>query len=248
MAPLDPEQAADLLRRLKSEAPPTSPTWLTATSEYFTSWKHRVRSVLANSLGETHRVTHAFDQVPWTPSVTRPGSVDSAYRTAFAGALNQARGLIDAAIFELEQLPQSATPIPHAGYDPELWEHVSAHIAAKEWAKVASQASIFTEHRIRTWTGHPDAEVGRDLMVRVFGPNGDFRLGHTDPEKEGWQLFAMGIFMACRNVDVHRPQKRPDLEQYAMGVLGANSLLLTQLRHEHGNRFQDTSPVATEPV
>jgi hypothetical protein len=85
-------------------------------------------------------------------------------------------------------------------------------------------------------------------MVRVFGPNGDFRLGHTDPEKEGWQLFAMGIFMACRNVDVHRPQKRPDLEQYAMGVLGANSLLLTQLRHEHGNRFQDTSPVATEPV
>jgi hypothetical protein len=33
-----------------------------------------------------------------------------------------------------------------------------------------------------------------------------------------------------------------------MGVLGVSSLLLTQLRHEHGNRFKDSGPTAVEAL
>jgi hypothetical protein len=48
----------------------------------------------------------------------------------------------------------------------------------------------------------------------------------------------MGFAMALRNVDTHRIQRRDDDKRYALGVLGTGSLLLTQLRYEHGNRFK----------
>ena len=62
---------------------------------------------------------------------------------------------------------------------------------------------------------------------------------------DGWRFFAQGIAQALRNVDTHRIQERPDLKRYALGVVGACSLLLTQMRFEHGNRFRDTSPAAS---
>jgi hypothetical protein len=85
-------------------------------------------------------------------------------------------------------------------------------------------------------------------MTAVFGDRGGYRLGLTDGEKQGWHRLAMGASMALRNADTHRIASRDDHKRYAMGVLGAGSLLLTQLRHEHGNRFQDTSPVAIDEV
>jgi len=44
--------------------------------------------------------------------------------------------------------------------------------------------------------------------------------------------------MALGNADRHRVQQRDDAKRYGMGVLGAGSLLLTQLRHQHANSFQ----------
>ena len=44
--------------------------------------------------------------------------------------------------------------------------------------------------------------------------------------------------MALRNADTHRIQERDDHKRYAMGVVGTASLLLTQLRHQHGNSFR----------
>ena len=45
----------------------------------------------------------------------------------------------------------------------------------------------------------------------------------------------MGFAQALGNVDRHRIQSREDAQRYAIGVLGLGSLLLTQLRHEHGD-------------
>lgn len=67
-------------------------------------------------------------------------------------------------------------------------------------------------------------------------------MGRTSGEKQGWHRLAMGIAMALRNVDAHRFQSRDDHKRYALGVLGTCSLLLTQMRYEHGNRFQDVGP------
>ncbi len=57
---------------------------------------------------------------------------------------------------------------------------VAPEIAAEAWGKVASQAVIFTEDRVRKWAGRPVGEVGKDLAVAVFKPDGVFRHGaHT---------------------------------------------------------------------
>jgi hypothetical protein len=55
---------------------------------------------------------------------------------------------------------------------------------------------------------------------------------------QGWQLFAQGIAQALRNVDAHRIQDRQDHKRYALGLVGACSLLLTQMRYEHGQPVQ----------
>jgi hypothetical protein len=76
-------------------------------------------------------------------------------------------------------------------------------------------------------------------MTAVFRPEGgEFPLGQTQGEREGWHQFARGFAAALRNVDTHRIQDRDDLKRYALGVLGAASLLLTQLRHKHENRLR----------
>ena len=72
-------------------------------------------------------------------------------------------------------------------------------------------------------------------------------MGLTAGEEQGWQFLAQGIAQALRNADTHRIQERPDHKRYTMGVVGACSLLLTQMRYLHGNRFRDTSPTAPGP-
>lgn len=230
-----------MLRQLREEASTLPPS---VSSSEFNSWQQRTRSVLTRSLGDGHAVTHAFIQMRWTPMAYTIGD-DSAFPRAFRASVPEAQGLIDAAIFELEQFATPDDAIFDAGIDPELWAHVRDHVAAEEWGKLASQTAIFTEDRIRNWAGRPVSEVGEKLMTAVFGERGDFRLGLTDGEKNGWHRLAMGISMALRNVDAHRIQQRADHKLYAIGVLGSSSLLLTQMRYEHGNRFHDTSPVAT---
>lgn len=200
--------------------------------------------MLTRALGEAHHITQDFVRLSWDAGFysSNPVVDTNADREAFTSAATRARGLIDAAVFELEQLQGSVDIAEDAGFDPELWDHVKGHVTAEKWGKVASQTGIFTEDRIRTWAGRPAQEVGEGLMTAVFGERGDYRLGLTSGEKHGWHRFAMGISMAARNVDAHRIQSRQDIKRYAFGVLGASSLLLTQMRYEHGNRFHDTGP------
>jgi hypothetical protein len=118
--------------------------------------------------------------------------------------------------------------------DPALWEHVGNLVETGNWVQVASQTAIFVEDRIRTWAGRPVGEVGERLMTEAFGvKSGKLVLGRTEGEHEGWHRIAMGLSMALRNVDTHHIQNRPDVRQYAIGVLGAGSLLLTQTRYQY---------------
>ena len=238
------EDAIQLLRGLHEEAASLPPS---ISSAEFSSWQQRTRSVLTQSLGASHAITESFVDLSWTPAMFNLDNADFAFMAAFWGTRPQAQGMIEAAIFELEQLRRSAHIVEDEGIDPELWLHVSAHVAAEDWGKVASQSSIFTEDRIRRWAGRPADEVGEKLMSAVFGPKGDYRLGLTEPEKEGWLLLAMGTSKALRNAHAHRIQNREDHKRYALGVLGVSSLLLTQMRFEHSNRFHDVSP-AKDPA
>ena len=169
----------------------------------------RARSVLTRALGENHHITERFVNTKWTPSMFTMGDT-SAFTATFRATIPEAQGILDAAIAEIELLADEVPVADESGIDAELWEHIAPEIQSEAWGKVASQAAIFTEDRIRKWAGRPVGEVGKDLAVAVFGKQGDYQMGLTDGEKQGWQLFAQGIAQALRNVDARRIQKRPD--------------------------------------
>lgn len=187
------EDAVERLRALRDEAATLPPS--TGSAE-FNSWKPRLRSVLTRALGESHHITQRFIAIKWTPSVYALGDT-AAFTGTFRATVPEAQGVIDAAIAELELLAEEVPVADESGVDAELWEHIAPEVAAEAWGKVASQAVIFTEDRIRRWAGRPASEVGRDLAVAVFGKSAQFQMGQTEGENQGWQLYAQGIVQAC---------------------------------------------------
>jgi len=138
----------------------------------------------------------------------------------------------------LESLDDVSGVIDQSIVDDELWEQVAHLVREEQWAQVASQTAIFVENRVRELASRSLDEYGKRLMNAVFNPGGDiFPLGKTSGERQGWHQFAMGFTLALRNVDTHRIQNRADLRRYAFGVLGAGSLLLTQLRHQYEDKL-----------
>lgn len=207
----------------------------------FISWWTRVQLVLPRALGQQHPITQRVLAVQWEKPMMIGG------RAFPFGHLSQAAareviGLLDAAVHELDWLSAESGAFDAAGVDPELWEFVAVDVQAAHWGKAVSQTALFTEDRVRRWTGQPTEMVGVDLMTAVLGPSGTFRLGDTEEERKGWHLLAMGLVKAVRNAAGHRLQNRPDHRRYALGALGAASLLLTQLRFQHGDRLVDRSP------
>src|SRR6266851_8571203 len=95
---MDIPKAIEHLRRLRDEL-----TALPATnkSAQFESWNERTRSVRARSLGASHHITERFGSLTWIDRVVGGDSMDV---RAFHAARTKAEGLIDAAIFELEEL------------------------------------------------------------------------------------------------------------------------------------------------
>lgn len=233
--------AAKVLQDLREEIELIARVQPSISAQQYTSWKSRARSALERFLGNDHHITKAFVSIKWTPTIYKMGD-QSAFINRFRSATEQARGYLDAAIHELDQLP-ATNALDSAGIDPELWAFVHTDIEGEHWGKTATQATLFLEDRIRKWTGQPAELVGVDLMKAVLGPGANYRLGRTDGEKDGWHQFARGIVMALRNAAAHRIEDRPDHRRYVLGVVGSCSLLLTQLRYEHGNRFDDLSPV-----
>lgn len=235
--------AISRLKALRAEAATLPPS---TSSAEFNSWEPRTRSALTRALGEQHHITRRFIRTKWTPSMYTLGD-SSVFPQTFRATVPEVQGILDAAVAELELLAEEGPLADEAGVDPELWEHVAPEVQSEAWGKAAREAVIFTEDRIRRWAGRPVAEVGKGLAVTIFGTNGEYRMGLADGEKQGWQFLAQGIAQALRNADTHRIQTRADHRRYAMGVIGACSLLLTQMRYEHGNRFHDASPVPTPP-
>jgi hypothetical protein len=164
---------------------------------------------------------------------------DSAFEGAFRRGLKNACGLIDAAIFELEDAGTSNDSVDETAFDPDLWSHVQTHIQNEDWQTVASQTAIFVEDCVRKWCGDPKGNggqtlVGKSLYAKIFADAGQYRLGKESGEWEGWRGLTIGFAQALSNVDRHNIQRRGDAKRYAFGVLGVGSLILTQLRHQHG--------------
>lgn len=235
------DKAIEALEALKDEAATSD---VMSGGEHWTAWKGKVRGVLVAALGKDDHLVERFDKVRYSLSMWSDRTPSSAFTQARHNGIRNACGIIDAALYQLRLQVDDDEPVDLRSFDPDLWEHVKQLVEDGDWGKVASQTAIFVEDRIRTWAGEPaskqgDALVGKGLMAHVFGDASDWRLGSRAGEREGWRGLGMGFAQALGNVDRHRIQSRDDAQRYAIGVLGLGSLLLTQLRHEHGDLIED---------
>ena len=196
------------------------------------TWRQTTESILRRVLGDDHRLVSDFVDVNWTPYYSED------YPRYFQGAVRQSNGILDAAIFEIQELTAPAEVASDTAIDPDLWQHVAHLIEQEQWSQVASQTCIFVEDKMRQWAGLGPEAHSADLATKVLHPEtGKFPLGVTRPEQDGWHQLGRGFVSAVRNVDGHRIQQRDDLKRYALGVVGTGSLLLTQLRFQHQNSF-----------
>jgi uncharacterized protein Ymh len=235
------QRAIDVLTELKEEADRRGAQL--RPSGQFSSWKGRVRSTLIRALGKDHHLLTDFEKVRYSLMVFTDGTPDSAFEGAFLRGLRKASGVIEAAIFELEEAGTSDDAVDETAFDPDLWAHIQTHVQNEDWQTVASQTAIFVEDSVRRWCGSPRGNngqtlVGKGLFAHVFASDAQFRLGKEPGEWEGWRGLGMGFTQALGNVDRHNIQQRDDAKRYAFGVLGLGSLILTQLRHQHGDDLQ----------
>jgi hypothetical protein len=220
---MDTDRAVALLRERLAELEP-----LEEPDAQFEKWRYKTERTLRRTLGDDHKLVEKFENITWFMSMI-PGITGK----------DAAAGILEAAIYENEELSEPADFASSASVDPELWAEVHHLVEQEKWGQVASQTSIFVESKIREWAGLPETKYGKDLMVATLKPAaGRFPLGSTPGEQEGWQAFGIGFTSGVGNATRHRIQRRDDDKRYAMGVLGTGSLLLTQLRYEHGNRFK----------
>jgi hypothetical protein len=191
----------------------------------FKDWYKRTEVTLRSVGGQARDYATEFLNIHYTPMVYP--TTDEHIRRSFISGKESMSALLKSALYELEVLSPAATGEPSM-FDPELWAHVKELVANSEWEKVASQAAIFLEARLRIWANRPASEHGQTLVSAVLKPDGGvFPLGRTDSEKQAWHLLGMGFFGALSNVVRHRMQSRSDMGPYAYGVLGTASLLLT---------------------
>jgi len=202
------------------------------------AWKLRASTVLPEILGEYHPLADELDPL-WIYKEPKEFSTKVTWARQH---WREAEGILNAAItsyiFMQTRIQDSSVA---KALDADLMARVEHVFRVEDWTAVASLAATFVEDRFRTWAGLDHTAFGVNLMTKVLHPDtGVFPLGVSSGEIEGWHQLGRGFMSACSNVDRHRIQSRDDLQRYAVGVLGTASLLLTQMRYQHGNRFKDS--------
>lgn len=152
----------------------------------------------------------------------------------FRSTKQEAHEVIEALRWDLGRFAPTTEPFSAATIDPELWDHVRGLIEADDWEKVARESAVFVESKLRDWASLPAVPGSIEVFKQALA-SGNFPLGGSASETQGWQQLAGGFSMALRNRAGHRVETRGDAKRYALGVLGTASLLLTEIRHDYGD-------------
>lgn len=186
-------------------------------------WKHKLYALIGDVLNANHALA------------IRLSSVENRSAT---DAKRMLLGIIESLRWEVGRRMPVTDPFGGSTIDPELWIHVQGLIAAADWEKVAREAAVFVEDKLRQWAKVPSSVTGSvNVFKAAVGPNGFVLPKNTaqSSEQQGWQQVAAGFALALRNPSGHQINHRSDAERYALGVLGMASLLLTEVRHEYGD-------------
>ena len=117
--------------------------------------------------------------------------------------------------------------------DPGLWSEVASLVEIEHWDAVAQRATVYLETELRRLGGLGRDHIGQALVTAVLHPRtGSHPLSNDEAEAGGWHQVALGYFTTVRNNTNHGHVTDLDM-RYAMGIVGATSLLLTQVAIAH---------------
>jgi len=232
----EPSRIAQRLIELHSLAPDDS-------SQAFKTWRRKARIDLCHAFGDQDYHVSEFDRIHFTSRVGF--SMSDAERrqgdfNAFEAGRKDAVGLLEGALYRVVTTTVSVDMSTAGSIDPELAEHVANLLRDEDWVKLPTQTVVFVEDTVRRWAELPADVTGKDLWVKVLHhKSGRYPLGETPGEREGWFQLGMGFSLAVRNASSHRIAERQDAKRYALGIVGTASLLLTQLKHDHGSEIAE---------
>lgn len=219
--------------------------WQTPHPPGLELWKHKLAAMIGEILDPHHALAIRLSGLRWDSGSTsarsrldrKAGMSGPSDQSLFVEAKQSADQIIEALRWELDRLAPVTAPFADATIDPELWGHVRGLIEAKDWEKVAREAAVFVEDKLRNWAAVPASVTGSVNVFKAAIGSSGFVLPKAGPasEQQGWQQLAVGFALALRNPSGHQINNRSDAERYALGVLGTASLLLTELRHEYGD-------------
>lgn len=213
----------------------------------FDLWHHRMNKVISEVVGPNSALAIKFNGLMWgerSTSVARQrlnsfggtlSSTGNASSAIFITAKRTSAEIISTLIWEVNHSQNNGISLDDGNIDVELWEYVSALFESQEWDKVALNAAVFVEDKLRTWANISSDVKGSTEVFKMAVGQGKLQLGDNQSEQQGWQQLAVGFALALRNPSGHRIKEREDVKKYAFGVLGIASLLLTEIRHVHGN-------------
>lgn len=234
------DHAINILEQLRDEAADVA-----ASNDHWSlsAWTAKTLCLFEELFGTSSDLYKSFKAVRYSPMIYTKSTPSTTIDQSRIDGVNEALGLIEAAIFKLGLTNEGQPRAVNPDFDPDLFKFVERLIRDEDWGKVASQVAIFVEDYVRKFAGDPlgsrdETLVGKGLMARVFSAESALKVGNSPSEIEGWRFLAMGFTQALSNVDRHRIQNRPDSRQYAMGVLGLGSLILTQLKNEHSSYIE----------
>lgn len=221
--------------------------WRTPGPPGLDLWRHKLCALIGEVLDPHDALAIKLVGLRWRLDSTstrsrldRKGLASMANPTdqsVFLEAKQSAAQIIQALRWQLDRLPPATAPFADTTIDPDLWGHVHGLVDAQDWEKVAREAAVFVEDKLRNWAAVPTSVTGSvNVFKAAISPTG-FLLPKAGPasEQQGWQQLAVGFALALRNPSGHQINNRSDAKRYALGVLGMASLLLTELRHEYGD-------------
>lgn len=177
---MKPEVAISELRKLKQQA--IEDSLVQASTPRHKEWRAKVVTVLERSLGADSSTVQQFRKLSYHIGIYSgaPGEAEEDARF-FRARVQDAAGLIEAAIFELE-LSVGTPAIEGGSYDSGLWDHVKHSVEEERWEQVASAAAIYVEDKVRRWAGNPTNQdggklIGQTLFAKALGPGGALSLG-----------------------------------------------------------------------
>lgn len=193
------------------------------------TWRHRMNVAIAEMVGARSPLAVRFNGLSWTPG-SNPTAVSAVLRAKQASS-----DIIATLRWELDRRTSAPNPFDDTAIDPELWQHIRVLVDAQEWDKVALNAAVFLENKLRAWAQIPASLTGSTEVFKTALAPRKLRLGDQPGEHQGWQQLATGFALALRNRSGHRIDIRGDAKRYALGVLGLASLLLTEIRSVYGD-------------